>query len=196
MAVTREGNGVTVDVKLENEVTLSREELADWLADLAEALREDDSAELPLAGPVLTLALSDEMHVEIDVNIDGDNVELELELAWSTREDQQSESRNDAVNSEDAEGSDDAGNAEDGAVAKARVEDGGVRKGGSGNGTPQRRDVGDGRPESGTRASSSKSSSGSDPALVRMAAGRPKLPTRATGKASTTNGAQASPART
>ena len=70
------------DVKVEHEVTLSREEVADWLADLADAIREGGSAELSLSGPVLTLPVADEMDLEIEVEIDGDEVELEIELSW------------------------------------------------------------------------------------------------------------------
>ena len=41
------------------------------------------SAELPLAGPVLTLPIADDLEVEIEVEIDGDEIELELELSWT-----------------------------------------------------------------------------------------------------------------
>ena len=83
------------DVKVEHEVTLSREEVADWLADLADAIREGGTAELSLSGPVLTLPVADEMDLEIEVEIDGDEVELEIELSWrrSSRSAPQDEGR-------------------------------------------------------------------------------------------------------
>ena len=46
------------EIKVEHEVTLSREDVADWLSDLADAIREGGSAELSLSGPVLTLPLA------------------------------------------------------------------------------------------------------------------------------------------
>jgi amphi-Trp domain-containing protein len=71
------------EIKVEHELTLSREEVADWLVDLADAIRDGGTAELPLSGPVVTVPLGDDVDVEIEVEIDGDEVELELELSWS-----------------------------------------------------------------------------------------------------------------
>ena len=124
-----------VNVQIENEVTPLREELADWLGDLADALREDGSAQLPLAGASLTLALSDEMHVEIEVDIDGDDVGLELELSWSTSKDRVPEARDATEDSENA------GGAEDDADASERGDDAGRReaqKEGAESGSAQR----------------------------------------------------------
>jgi amphi-Trp domain-containing protein len=74
---------IKAEIKVEHELTLSREEVADWLVDLADAIREGATAELPLSGPVLTVPVADDIDVDIEVEIDGDEVELELELSWS-----------------------------------------------------------------------------------------------------------------
>ena len=72
-------------MKVEHEVALPREELAGWLESLAEAIRKGGAAELPLAGPVITLPLGEEIRCEVEVELEDDEVEMELELSWSTR---------------------------------------------------------------------------------------------------------------
>jgi amphi-Trp domain-containing protein len=71
------------DVKIEQKVTLGREETARWLTDLAKAIGEGGRVEVPLAGPTVTLHLPEEFRCEAEVEVDGDEVELELELKWS-----------------------------------------------------------------------------------------------------------------
>ena len=176
-----------LNFKVENEVTLSREELADWLADLADALREDGSAQLPLAGPSLTLALSDEMNVEIEATIDGDDVELELEVSWSTRKGRASEPRDTIGSSADAEdGEDDADTSDSGA-------DAGAAKSDSTNAATRKEGAENGAAQTATRTSSASSSGSSSGSVApRGESGRPSAATRASGKTSATNGAEAS----
>ncbi len=71
------------DVKIEQKVTLGRQETARWLADLAKAIGEGGTVEVPLAGPTVTLELPEEFRCEAELELDGEKVELELELTWS-----------------------------------------------------------------------------------------------------------------
>jgi amphi-Trp domain-containing protein len=71
------------DVKIEQKVSLGRQETARWLADLAKSIGEGGTVEVPLAGPTVTLILPEVFRCEAEVEIDGDEVELEIELKWS-----------------------------------------------------------------------------------------------------------------
>ncbi|NMO88288.1 amphi-Trp domain-containing protein [Actinomycetospora sp. TBRC 11914] len=79
----RGGSSAMAEVKIEQKVTLGRQETARWLADLAKAIDEGGTVEVPLAGPTVTLHLPEEFRCETEVEVDGDEVELELELKWS-----------------------------------------------------------------------------------------------------------------
>jgi amphi-Trp domain-containing protein len=71
------------EVKIEQKVSLGRQETARWLADLARAIGEGGTQEVPLAGPTVRLHLPEEFRCEAEVEVDGDEVELEIELKWS-----------------------------------------------------------------------------------------------------------------
>jgi amphi-Trp domain-containing protein len=71
------------DVKIEQKTTLGRQETARWLAELAKAIEEGGTVEVPLAGPSVTMHLPEEFRCEAEVEIAGDEVELEIELKWS-----------------------------------------------------------------------------------------------------------------
>ncbi len=73
------------EVKIEQKTSLGRAETARWLADLAKAIEEGGTVEVPLAGPSVTLPLPEEFRCEAEIEIDGDGVELEIELKWSSR---------------------------------------------------------------------------------------------------------------
>lgn len=111
------------EMKVEHEVTLSREEVADWLADLADAIRGGGSADLPLSGPVVTVPVGEEVAVEVEIEVDGDEVELELELSWSTGRSDTSSRTSDtdvedsAVEDSDVEDTEDEGNGDGTATA-------------------------------------------------------------------------------
>jgi amphi-Trp domain-containing protein len=72
------------DVKVENKVTMSRADLATWLAGVAEALKGTGDVSISLAGSTVELDVPDELRCEAEVEVDGDEVELELELKWRT----------------------------------------------------------------------------------------------------------------
>lgn len=70
--------------EIEQKATLSREEVARWLAELARAIGEGGTVEVALAGPPVTLHLPDELRCELEIEPDGDEIELEIEFKWST----------------------------------------------------------------------------------------------------------------
>ena len=70
-------------VKIEQKMSLGRQETARWLADLANSIGEGGTVEVPLAGPTVTLNLPEVFRCEAEIEIDGHDVELEIELKWS-----------------------------------------------------------------------------------------------------------------
>jgi amphi-Trp domain-containing protein len=68
--------------EIEQKATLSRQEVARWLADLAKAIEEGGTMQVSLAGPPVTLELPDEFRCELEIEPHGDTVELEIELTW------------------------------------------------------------------------------------------------------------------
>lgn len=70
--------------EIEQKATLSRQDVARWLGDLAKAIGEGGTVEVALAGAPVTLHLGDEIRCELEVEPHGDEVELEIELTWST----------------------------------------------------------------------------------------------------------------
>lgn len=70
------------DLKFEQKRSLSRQEAADQLMALAEALREGGEAELDLGAGTLSLRLPDDLSSEVEVEIGDGEVELEIELKW------------------------------------------------------------------------------------------------------------------
>jgi amphi-Trp domain-containing protein len=69
--------------EIEQKATMSREQVARWLADLARAIGEGGSVEVALNGPPVTLALPDEFRCELEIEPYGREVELEIELKWT-----------------------------------------------------------------------------------------------------------------
>jgi amphi-Trp domain-containing protein len=72
------------DVKVEHKATLTRHEVASWIADVAKALGGDGATSIRLAGSTVELEVPDHVRFEAEVQLDGDEVELEIELKWST----------------------------------------------------------------------------------------------------------------
>jgi amphi-Trp domain-containing protein len=72
------------DLKFEQKRSLSRQEAADQLTALADALREGGDAELELGPGTLGLRIPDDLHSELEVEIGDGEIELEIELKWTT----------------------------------------------------------------------------------------------------------------
>lgn len=72
------------DLKFEQKRSLSRQEAADQLTALADALREGGDAELELGSGTLGLRIPDDLHSEMEVEIGDGEIELEIELKWPT----------------------------------------------------------------------------------------------------------------
>ncbi|MEU7720478.1 amphi-Trp domain-containing protein [Streptomyces tibetensis] len=72
------------DLKFEQKRSQSRQEAADQLTALADALREGGDAELELGPGTLGLRIPDDLHSEMEVEIGDGEIELEIELKWST----------------------------------------------------------------------------------------------------------------
>ncbi|MFJ8054383.1 amphi-Trp domain-containing protein [Streptomyces luteogriseus] len=72
------------DLTFEQKRSLSRQEAADQLTALADALREGGDAELELGPGTLGLRIPDHLHSELEVEIGDGEVELEIELKWTT----------------------------------------------------------------------------------------------------------------
>ncbi len=70
------------DGKLEQKITLSRQEAARWLADLAKAMADGGAVDLALVGPTVTLTLPDEFQCELELEPYGDKIEVEIEFSW------------------------------------------------------------------------------------------------------------------
>ncbi|MEU1315142.1 MULTISPECIES: amphi-Trp domain-containing protein [Streptomyces] len=72
------------DLKFEQKRSLSRQEAADQLTALADALREGGDAELELGPGTLGLRIPDDLRSEMEVEIGDGEIELEIELKWAT----------------------------------------------------------------------------------------------------------------
>ncbi|MFE1442225.1 amphi-Trp domain-containing protein [Streptomyces sp. NPDC058739] len=72
------------DLSFEWKNSLSRQEAADRLSALADALREGGEAELELGSGVVSLRFPDKLRTEVEVEVGDGEIELEIELKWST----------------------------------------------------------------------------------------------------------------
>jgi amphi-Trp domain-containing protein len=70
------------DGKIEQKVTLSRQEAARWLSDLAEAFRGGGTVEVALVGSAVPLNLPEEFQCELELEPYGNKIELEIEFTW------------------------------------------------------------------------------------------------------------------
>ena len=68
--------------EIEQNATLSRQEVARWLGELAKAIGEGGTMEVTLSGPPVTVRLADEFRCELEVEQHTDEIELEVELKW------------------------------------------------------------------------------------------------------------------
>ncbi|MEU8677838.1 amphi-Trp domain-containing protein [Streptomyces sp. NPDC048560] len=70
------------DLKLEQKRSLSRQEAADQLTALADALREGGDVELELGAVSLSLRVPEDLHCEMEVEVGDGEIELEIEFKW------------------------------------------------------------------------------------------------------------------
>jgi len=84
------------DLKFEQKRSLSRQEAADQLTALADALREGGDAELELSAGTLSLRIPDDLRSEMEVEIGSGEIELEIEFKWPTAPTRAASSRTDA----------------------------------------------------------------------------------------------------
>ncbi len=69
-------------IEIENERTLSREEAAAWLRELADQLARNNQLQLRKEGLKYTVRVPAEVTMEVEVEIEDDGSKLEIELTW------------------------------------------------------------------------------------------------------------------
>jgi amphi-Trp domain-containing protein len=74
------------DVEVKRKESLSRQEAAEWMAGLAEAMTRGGKVEVHLGTSTLKMHVPDQVRCEVEIEVDGDEVELEIELKWSTED--------------------------------------------------------------------------------------------------------------
>jgi len=90
------------DVKVEFDQTVSRDEVAAWLSQLARAFAGDHDAEVPFGPGTVRLHVPGSVRAELEVEVEDDQVELEIEFKWP-RSQRNGEHRAEAVTA-DAKG--------------------------------------------------------------------------------------------
>jgi amphi-Trp domain-containing protein len=69
-------------LKIESTETLTREEAAARLRDIAHALASHNDVELDWGGKHIRLHVADEVRLELEIEVGEDETELEIELKW------------------------------------------------------------------------------------------------------------------
>lgn len=69
-------------LEIENERTLTREEAATWLEDLARQLARSNSLQLRKEGLKYTVKVPAEVTMEVEVEVGEDGSKLEIEISW------------------------------------------------------------------------------------------------------------------
>ena len=69
-------------LKIESKQTLSREDAAAWLSQLADQLAAGSEVELDREGMQLKFGVADEVELEVELEIEDGKTELEIELHW------------------------------------------------------------------------------------------------------------------
>jgi amphi-Trp domain-containing protein len=84
LARTREAPSVgQVELlEIEQKQTLQREEVAERLRALADALARHNDVEFDRGGVHFKLKVPDEVRVKVELEVEDDGVELEIELHW------------------------------------------------------------------------------------------------------------------
>jgi amphi-Trp domain-containing protein len=70
------------DVKVEYAQTISRDEAAAWLSQLAGAFTGDHDAEFPFGPGTVKLHVPGNVRAELEVEVEDDEVEVEIEFTW------------------------------------------------------------------------------------------------------------------
>ncbi len=69
-------------LEIENERTLSREEAAAWLQELAHQLARNNQLQLRQDGLKYTVRVPAEVTMEVEVEIEDGGSKLEIEISW------------------------------------------------------------------------------------------------------------------
>jgi amphi-Trp domain-containing protein len=69
-------------LEIKQKETMRREEVADRLRALADALARHNDVEFERGGMKFTVKVPDEVHVKVEFEIEDDGTELEIELTW------------------------------------------------------------------------------------------------------------------
>ncbi len=69
-------------LEIENERTLTREEAAAWLQELAHQLARNNQLQLRQEGLKYTVRVPAEVTMEVEVEIEDDGAKLEIEIKW------------------------------------------------------------------------------------------------------------------
>jgi amphi-Trp domain-containing protein len=70
------------DVKIEYEQTISRDEAAALLSELARAFTGDHDAEFPFGPGTVKLNVPGSVRAELEVEVEDNEVEVEIEFTW------------------------------------------------------------------------------------------------------------------
>jgi len=69
-------------IKIESKQTLSRQDVAAFLSELATQLAGSDAVELDRQGVHFEFGVPDEVELEVELEIEDGKTELEIELHW------------------------------------------------------------------------------------------------------------------
>lgn len=69
-------------IEIETKRTLSREDAAAWLRDLADSLARHNDVEFEQDGVRYEIAVPDQIEMELELEVGDDGTELEIELHW------------------------------------------------------------------------------------------------------------------
>jgi len=71
------------DVEIKRKVRLSREEAAQRLIAIGNALADSSTTRLHFDGDSIQFTVADQVDWEFELEVEGDETELEIELKWS-----------------------------------------------------------------------------------------------------------------
>ena len=69
-------------IDFEHERTMSREDAAAWLRELADSLARHNSFEFRREGMKYTVEVPDQVDLEVEIEIGGDGSSIEVEISW------------------------------------------------------------------------------------------------------------------